>query len=205
MASQRGTRVRAEIALAQNLMLAPWVVGLRLPILVAEATGSLVSGRPETVKAVSEKVSALAQGIFAAQVAWTRGALTLPLAIADASSPLADIGQSMALAALEPAGRQVRLNHRRLSRRRKRLSRKRRKHPQQRCNCRSPSMNVRWQCKTWRNFNENLFWGGGAENDFYHRIPGGRDHLTDAKRTRRRRIDTSVGIQLLAVNGGVGN
>jgi hypothetical protein len=35
--------------------------------------------------------------------------------------------------------------------------------------------------------------------------PGGRDHLTDAKRTRRRRIDTSVGIQLLAVNGGVGN
>ncbi|TIN46596.1 MAG: hypothetical protein E5Y32_09665 [Mesorhizobium sp.] len=119
LASQRGTRVRAEIALAQNLMLAPWVVGLRLPILVAEATGSLVSGRPETVKAVSEKVSAL-QGIFAAQVAWTRGALTLPLAIADASSPLADIGQSMALAALEPAGRQVRLNHRRLSRRRKR-------------------------------------------------------------------------------------
>lgn len=120
LASKRGRRVRAEIALAQNLMLAPWVVGLRLPILAAEATSSLVSGRPETVKAVSEKVSALAQGILAAQVAWTRGALTLPLVIADASSPLADIGRSMALAAVEPAGRQVRLNHRRLSRRRKR-------------------------------------------------------------------------------------
>jgi hypothetical protein len=119
LANQRGRRVRAEIALAQNLMLAPWVVGLRTPILVAEATGSLFSGRPETVKAVSEKVSALAQGILAAQVAWTRGAFTLPLAVADASSPLADIVRSMTLAALGPAGRQVRLNHRRLSRRRK--------------------------------------------------------------------------------------
>lgn len=120
MASQRGKRVRAEIALAHNLMLAPWVVGLRTPILVAEATGSLFSGRPETVKAVSEKVSALGQGILAAQVAWVRGIMTLPLALADASPPLADIGRSMALAAFVPAGWQVRLNHRRLSRRRKR-------------------------------------------------------------------------------------
>jgi len=120
LANERGRRVRAEIALAQNLMLAPWVVGLRMPILVAEASGSLLSGRPESVRAMSEKVSALAQGILAAQVAWTRGAFTFPLAVADASSPLADIVRSMALAALEPAGRQVRLNHRRLSGRRKR-------------------------------------------------------------------------------------
>jgi hypothetical protein len=123
LANTRRRSVRAEIAIAENLMLVPLVVGLRMPILVAEATGSLLSGRPESIGAVNEKVSSLAEGMVAAQLAWARGAMTLPLALAGASSPMmpvADLIRSMALAALEPAGRQVRLNHRRLSKRRKR-------------------------------------------------------------------------------------
>jgi hypothetical protein len=69
-------------------MLTLVVIELRMPILVAEATGSLLSGRPESVGAVYEKVSSFAEGMVAAQLARARGAMTLPLAQAGESSPM---------------------------------------------------------------------------------------------------------------------
>lgn len=104
-------------------MLAPMVMAMRMPILAAEAAGSALPGKSEGVGAVTEKWQAMGDGLVAAQIAWMRGALLLPLAMAEATSaggPLMEMGRDIATAALTPAARQVRLNHRRLSKSRRR-------------------------------------------------------------------------------------
>jgi len=98
-------------------MLVPAVMAMRMPLLAAEAASS--SLRAETADAFAEKVTALAEGAVAAQLAWVTSAMTLPLALMTARSPLApliDMAEDVASAALGPAGRQVRKNHRRLTR-----------------------------------------------------------------------------------------
>lgn len=100
-------------------MLAPVVVGMRLPILAAEAMGELAAPRPESTRAVSEKLAAMGEGLVAAQLAWIGGMALLPLEVARSASPmkpLNDLAESVTMAALKPVGRTVRRNHRRLSR-----------------------------------------------------------------------------------------
>lgn len=104
-------------------MLAPMVMAMRMPIMAAEAAGSAVAGKSESAGAVAEKWQAMADGVAAAQFAWMRGALLFPLAVAKATSPAGPIMQmagDIAVAALQPAAKQVRLNHSRLSRRARR-------------------------------------------------------------------------------------
>jgi hypothetical protein len=104
-------------------MLAPMVMAMRMPIMSAEAAGSMLSGRPESMGAVTEKLAAFAEGAAAAQLAWWRGAMLFPLAMsktAASSRHLVELAGDMTIAALTPAAKQVGRNHRRLSRPRKR-------------------------------------------------------------------------------------
>ena len=120
MAQRRKKARRASGAVARDLMLAPAVIAMRLPIMAAEAASG--SGARETSGAVTEKMAAFAEGVAAAQLAWFRSAMLLLLAFAAAASPVAplvEMADDIAAAALKPAGKQVRRNHRRLGRRRK--------------------------------------------------------------------------------------
>lgn len=114
-------KTAARLALAENLMLAPMVMAMRMPIMSAEAAGSMLSGKKsESAGAVAEKWQAMTDGMAAAQFAWMQSAFMLPFSLAKATSagaPFMDMASDIAVAALQPAGRQVRLNHRRLSRR----------------------------------------------------------------------------------------
>jgi hypothetical protein len=119
MSRKRAKNRRATAAVARDLMLAPMVVALRLPLMSAEAGGSALGARTESIGAVSEKLAAFADGMAAAQLAFMRGAFMLPFAFAGARSPvdpLLDMAETVAAAALKPAGLQVRRNHRRLLR-----------------------------------------------------------------------------------------
>ena len=116
--SPRRRKLRASSAIvARNLMLAPAVVALRTPTLAAEAVGFFPV--KEMQGAVSEKAAAFLEGLAAAQVAWLHSAVMPPVAYAKARSPftpLLDMAETVTSAALAPAGRRVRKNHRRLSR-----------------------------------------------------------------------------------------
>ncbi len=116
MSPRRRRQRRNSQAVARNLMLAPAVMAMRAPIMSAEAGGFFPM--TETPGAVNEKIVAFWQGMASAQVAWFYSALLLPVAFAGARSPLTpllDMAETVASAALEPAARQVRRNHRRLS------------------------------------------------------------------------------------------
>lgn len=116
---KRSAGVAAKVA--QDLMLAPMVMAIRAPLMAAEAAGW--AGKSESAGAVAEKWQALADGMVAAQFAWMRGALLFPTAMIKATSaqgPVMEMASDVAIAALQPAARQVRLNHRRLSKSRKR-------------------------------------------------------------------------------------
>lgn len=100
-------------------MLAPMVMAVRLPIMAAETAGSALGGKSESAGAVAEKWKAMSDGVVAAQLAWMQGAMLFPLSLAKATSahgPIMEMASDIAVAALQPAAKQVRLNHRRLSR-----------------------------------------------------------------------------------------
>jgi len=119
--AKRGRRTRAVrmASVASDLVLAPSVMAMRLPLMLAEAGGA--SLKSESAGAVREKLTAFTDGVAAAQLAWMRSAMLLPFAFATAASPmapLAEMAEAVTVAALAPAGRQVRRNHRRLTGRR---------------------------------------------------------------------------------------
>lgn len=113
----RHSRYRA--ALMMDLAFAPAVVFMRLPLLAAEARGDAFHG-VETALAVSEKAEALAEGLVAAQLALVGSAMRFwPDLVAgrDVTSIMDRAFSQATHAALRPAGRRVRSNYRRLSRR----------------------------------------------------------------------------------------
>lgn len=116
MHRERTKNRRASAAITRNLMLAPAVMALRLPLLSAEAGGASLAS--ETAGAISEKMAAFSEGVANAQLAWMRSAMLMPLAFASASSPMSpfvDMAHAVTAAALAPAGKQVRRNHKRLT------------------------------------------------------------------------------------------
>ena len=91
-------------------------VATRTPVLAAEAGG--FAPMKEMAGAINEKTAAFMEGLAAAQFAWLHSAVMLPVAYAKARSPftpLLDMAETVTSAALAPAGRRVRRNHRRLS------------------------------------------------------------------------------------------
>ena len=63
----RARPVRIGTALGSDLMLAPMVIFMRLPLMAAEA-GNAGRWATESALAISEKAAALAEGAFAAQM-----------------------------------------------------------------------------------------------------------------------------------------
>ena len=113
---KRASSARSTEVLAGNLMLAPAVMALRTPLLMAEA------GRPDTLptetsRAVAEKMLAATQGVMAAQLSLARSAASFWPEILSGRTPSLVSGEAFERAihaALKPAGQQVKKNYRRL-------------------------------------------------------------------------------------------
>lgn len=119
MARRKSRSRRATASLAGNLMLAPAVVALRVPLLAMEAQGAN-PWRVETMRAVTEKTAAAIEGAVAAQVslAWSASRFWLEVMKGQTPSLLNGVALERAVqAALKPSGRTVRTNYNRLKRR----------------------------------------------------------------------------------------
>ena len=114
--SRRGSKVAAR--LTADLMLAPMVIGMRLPLLADEAWAGKGQLGVETARAVSEKAAAMAQGAFAAQISLAGAAMMFWPELLSGRTPSLVSGAAVETAmheALVPAGRAVKANYRRLS------------------------------------------------------------------------------------------
>ena len=112
--SRRGTGATAQVG---GLMLAPMVALMRLPLMAAEArSGSKWAA--ESALAVNEKMAAMAEGVFAAQMSLLGSASQFwPEVLAGKTPSVLSgvaIGRSLD-AALAPASRRVAANFSRLS------------------------------------------------------------------------------------------
>lgn len=111
------TNRKRDSALAASLMLSPWVMAMRLPVMAREA-GTLGRTGAETIRAASEKSAALAEGMAAAQVTMASAMLSFWPEVLSGRVPALLSGaaaENSVRAALKPAGRRVRANYRRLS------------------------------------------------------------------------------------------
>jgi hypothetical protein len=112
------SRISSGMTVASNLMLAPMVMWMRIPTLLTEA-GSVGGGiGVETTRAVTEKAAAMAQGIAAAQMSAFGAAMSFWPEVLSGRTPSMLNGvaaERMVNVALQPAGRSVRSNYRRLS------------------------------------------------------------------------------------------
>ncbi|MGP2493000.1 hypothetical protein ACTDI4_15415 [Mesorhizobium sp. PUT5] len=107
---------RVATAAAADLMLAPMVAWLRLPVMASEALSTTPFGR-ETVAAASEKAAAAAEGLVAAQLAMAGSMLSFwPEVLAGRTPSLLNgaAAERSLHAALRPARRRVKANLRRL-------------------------------------------------------------------------------------------
>ncbi|PSJ63856.1 hypothetical protein [Pseudaminobacter soli (ex Li et al. 2025)] len=108
--------MRRSAAIAFDLMLAPMVIAMRLPLMAKETRDGKLVGA-EAWRAIVEKNAALAEGIWAAQFSLMRSATIFwfdVFAGRKPSRPAGAISRS-AQAALKPASRRVKANFRRLS------------------------------------------------------------------------------------------
>lgn len=118
MKSRRLTRAsRQSTAIAGNLMLAPMVMAMRLPMIAGEArSGGGLSG--ESLAAVTEKATALAEGMIAAQMSFFQSAMQFWPEVLSGRTPSVLNGvaaQRSVAAALRPASKRVQANFRRLA------------------------------------------------------------------------------------------
>ncbi len=110
-------RATDAVAMAQALSLAPMVVAMRLPLMAAEH-GSTRPWATETARAVSEKNTALAEGMLAAQMSMLRSVWSFWPEVLSGRTPsmLNGVAAEQSInAALKPASRTVKANYRRLS------------------------------------------------------------------------------------------
>ncbi|MDQ6433053.1 hypothetical protein RB623_03180 [Mesorhizobium sp. LHD-90] len=116
MAKRSTKRLHGATTLASDLMLAPMVMWMRLPLLAAEAKAGPAG--VETMRAVTEKSLAVAQGVAAAQVSMAGAAMRFWPELLSGRTPsmLTGVAAEQALhAALKPIGTKVKANYRRLS------------------------------------------------------------------------------------------
>jgi hypothetical protein len=117
---KRSVRVRpgAETAsIVGDLMLAPMVALMRLPLMATE-TQHGAALRTETNRAVSEKLAAVAEGLMSAQISVMQSVLRFWPEVLSGRAPSMLTGVAMersVQAALTPASRRVKANYRRLS------------------------------------------------------------------------------------------
>lgn len=111
-------RKRRNAVVGMDLMFAPMVAMMRLPLLSAEARnpGALPT---ETIRASAEKIAAVAEGVLAAQTAYSTAMLAFwPEVLAGRTPSILSnrLTEKAVAAALKPASKRVRANYRRLSR-----------------------------------------------------------------------------------------
>ncbi|GLS28665.1 hypothetical protein SAMN04488498_101208 [Mesorhizobium albiziae] len=114
--SRRATRETATIA--GNLMLAPMVAAMRLPLMASESRGDNPFGI-ETQRAIAEKNAAIAEGILAAQMSMIQSAWRFWPEVLSGRTPsvLNGVAAERSMnAALKPASRRVKANFKRLAR-----------------------------------------------------------------------------------------
>lgn len=107
---------RRAQSVAASLMLAPMVMWLRIPLIAAEAQGSGTVGS-ETMRAISEKGAAMAEGMVAAQISLAHSAARFWPEVLTGQMPSLLSGAAVEHsieAALRPSGRKVRANYKRL-------------------------------------------------------------------------------------------
>jgi hypothetical protein len=118
MTKQQRTRQSRETSLiAGNLMLAPMVAWMRLPLMAADAHSGKSWGT-ETARAMNEKTAAVAEGMFAAQMSFVQSAARFWPEVLSGRTPsiLNGVAAELSLnAAMKPASRRVKANFRRLS------------------------------------------------------------------------------------------
>jgi hypothetical protein len=116
MARKTSRSRRAATSLTGNLMLAPAVAALRVPLLAIEA-GEANPWRVETMRAVTEKTAAAVEGVLAAQMslAWSASRFWIEAMSGNTPSMLNGVAWERAVhAALVPSGKTVRTNYNRL-------------------------------------------------------------------------------------------
>lgn len=104
-----------------DYFLVPYVVAQRLPLLWWEALGFVPKGRSESERMVSEKVDAFAEGVAAIQKEMMQTSMDMGAAMMSGRSSLRPAlrgAERAARAAMEPSGRTLRGNARRLSKKR---------------------------------------------------------------------------------------
>lgn len=109
---------RTGLGSSADLLLAPFVVAMRLPVLYAEAAAGELA-RKETNRAVSEKIAASVEGIWEAQFSLLNAALDFWPNVLSGRHPVDLVANSWvqtSRAALRPASRAVRHNYDRLRR-----------------------------------------------------------------------------------------
>ena len=113
----KSRRVQEAANIGGDLMLAPLVAMMRLPLMAMDAR----SGEPwgtETARAMNEKTAAMAEGAFAAQVSFLQSALHFWPELLSGRTPSLFNGvaaERSISAALKPASRAVKANFHRLS------------------------------------------------------------------------------------------
>ena len=118
--TSRGNRnaTRDTVTIAGNLMLAPMVAAMRLPLMAGEHRGVTMLGL-ETQRAITEKTAAIAEGMFAAQMSLIQSAWRFWPEVLSGKTPsvLNGVAAERSMnAALKPAGRKVKANFKRLAR-----------------------------------------------------------------------------------------
>ena len=110
----RKRRPRSQID--ANLLLAPMVIWLRMPLLIGEAAQAGIGG-VEGARAVGEKLEAAVEGIFAAQLSIWSSAINFWPSVVVGTAPSTLIARSFedfTQAVVAPSGRRVRANYLRL-------------------------------------------------------------------------------------------
>lgn len=108
---------RRGAILAADLMLVPMVATMRLPLMLTEKRASDVMGS-ETLKAVTEKAAAFAEGVMAANLSYVASMASFWPEVLAGKTPSLLSGAALERsfhAALRPSGKRVRANFKRLS------------------------------------------------------------------------------------------
>ena len=108
---------RQSTSIAGDLMLAPMVALMRLPLMAADASSGRTSGS-ETELAVSEKANAITEGVIAAQMSMIHSVTQFWPEVFSGKTPsmLNGVAAERSMkAALRPASRRVKANFKRLS------------------------------------------------------------------------------------------
>jgi len=107
---------REATSVAANLMFAPMVMWMRLPVMAAEA-GNAGGPAVETMLAISEKAEAMAEGMLAAQMSLASSAARFWPEVLSGRTPsiLNGVAAERSVnAAFGPSGRRVKANYKRL-------------------------------------------------------------------------------------------